>query len=52
VTTPEPVTAVAQNLHIRILNAVTGELIRELHLDTTKRYQGTRRPPGPTPKSN
>jgi len=47
-----PVTVLIQDLHIRILNAVTGELIRELHLDTTKRYQGTRQPPGPTPKSN
>jgi len=26
----------------------TGELIRELTLDTTKRYEGTGRPPGPT----
>jgi transposase InsO family protein len=37
-----------QDLHIRIVNAVTGELLRELTLDTSKRYQGTGRPPGPT----
>src|SRR5699024_1971441 len=37
-----------QDLDIRIINATTGELLRELTLDTTKRYQGTGRPPGPT----
>ena len=37
-----------QDLHIRIIDATTGELLRELTLDTSKRYQGTRRPPGPT----
>jgi hypothetical protein len=47
-----PVTVLVQDLHIRILDAATGELLRELHLDTTKRYQGTGQPPGPTPKSN
>lgn len=34
--------------HIRIIDAATGELLRELTLDPTKRYQGTGRPPGPT----
>jgi transposase InsO family protein len=33
---------------IRIVHAATGELLRELVLDTTKSYQGTGRPPGPT----
>jgi hypothetical protein len=33
---------------IRIIDAATGELLRELTLNTTKRYQGTGRPPGPT----
>lgn len=47
-----PVTVLIQDLHIRIVNTTTGELLRELHLDTTKRYQGTGRPPGPTPKNN
>jgi hypothetical protein len=33
---------------IRIIDAATGELLRELTLDPTKRYQGTGRPAGPT----
>jgi hypothetical protein len=37
-----------QDLDIRIIDAATGELIRELVLDPTKRYQPTGRPPGPT----
>ena len=40
-----------QDLHIRILNAATGELLRELILDPRRDYQGTGRPPGPTPKA-
>lgn len=39
-----------QDLDIRIIDAATGELLRELVLDPTKRYQGTGRPPGPPPK--
>ena len=42
------VIVLAQDLELRIIDAVTGELLRELVLDTTKRYQGTGRPPGPT----
>jgi transposase InsO family protein len=42
------VIVLVQDLHIRIVHAATGELLRELVLDTTKRYQGTGRPPGPT----
>jgi transposase InsO family protein len=42
------VIVLAQDLNIRIIDAATGELIRELVLDTSKRYQGTGRPPGPT----
>ncbi len=38
----------AVHLAIRIIDAATGELLRELVLDTSKRYQGTGRPPGPT----
>jgi len=37
----------AQDLDIRIIDATTGELLRELILDTSKRYQPTGRPPGP-----
>ncbi len=39
-----------QDLNIRIIDAATGELLRELVLDPAKRYQPTSRPPGPTPK--
>ncbi len=42
------VTVLVQDRDIRIVNAATGELLRELVLDPTKRYQGTGRPPGPT----
>jgi transposase InsO family protein len=37
-----------QDLHIRVINATTGELLRELVLDPTRDYQPTGRPPGPT----
>jgi hypothetical protein len=40
-----------QDLHIRVVNAATGELLRELVLDPTKDYQPTGRPPGPSPKT-
>lgn len=39
-----------QDLHIHVVNAATGELLRELTLDTSKRYQGTGQPPGPQPR--
>ncbi len=42
------VIVLSQDLDIRVIDAATGELLRELVLDTTKRYQGTGRPPGPT----
>jgi hypothetical protein len=42
------VIVLVQDLDIRIIDAATGELLRELVLDTTQRYQGTARPPGPT----
>jgi len=42
------VTVLTQDRDIRIIDAATGELLRELVLDPTKRYQGTGRPPGPT----
>ena len=37
----------AADRHIRIINAATGELLRDLELDPTRDYQPTRRPPGP-----
>jgi transposase InsO family protein len=40
-----------QNLDIRILNAATGELLRELTLDPTRDYQPTGQPPGPKKKT-
>ena len=33
-----------QDLHIRVINAATGELLRELTLDPTRNYQPTGRP--------
>jgi hypothetical protein len=41
-----------EDLDIRIIDAATGELLRDLVLDTTKRYQGTGRPPGSPPKTS
>ena len=38
-------------LHIRIINAATGELLRELTLNPTRDYQPLGRPPGPKPKT-
>jgi transposase InsO family protein len=40
-----------QDLHIRIINAGTGELLRDLTLDPARNYQPTSRPPGPTPST-
>jgi transposase InsO family protein len=40
----------AQDLHIRIINAATGELLRDLTLDPARNYQPTGRPPGPPPR--
>lgn len=39
-----------EDLNIRIIDAATAELLRELTLDPTKDYQGTGRPPGPPPR--
>jgi hypothetical protein len=40
-----------QDLHIRVINAATGELLRELTLDPTRDYQPTGQPPGPKKKT-
>jgi len=37
------------DLHIRVIDAETGELIRQLTLDPSKDYQPLGRPPGPPP---
>ena len=39
-----------QDLHISVVNAVTGELLRELTLDPNRDYQPTGAPKGPTRK--
>jgi len=36
-----------QDLHIRIINAATGELLRDLTLNPARTYQPTGKPPGP-----
>jgi transposase InsO family protein len=36
------------DLHVRIVDAATGELLRDLTIDPRKDYQPTGRPPGPT----
>jgi Integrase core domain len=38
-----------RDLNVRIINAATGELLRQLTLDPARNYQPTQRPPGPTP---
>jgi transposase InsO family protein len=42
------VIVLVQDRDIRVIDAATGELLRELVLDPSKRYHGTGRPPGPT----
>ena len=44
------VVLLVQDLHVRVVNAATGELLRELVLDPTKDYQPTGVPKGPTRK--
>ena len=39
-----------QDLDVRVIDAATGELLRELTIDPRRDYQPTGRPPGPTPK--
>jgi hypothetical protein len=46
------VTLLVQDLNIRVLNAATGELLRELTLDPTRDYQPTGAPKGPTRNDN
>jgi len=41
-----------QDLSVRIINAATGELLRDLILDPSRAYQPTGRPPGPTPRTH
>ena len=39
-----------QDLHVTIVNAATGEILRDLNIDPRKDYQPTGKPPGPTKK--
>ena len=39
-----------QDLHIRVVNAITGELLRDLILNPNINYQPTGAPKGPTQK--
>jgi hypothetical protein len=39
-----------QDLHVRIITAATGELLRQLTIDPTKDYQPTGAPKGPKRK--
>ncbi|HVC68537.1 MAG TPA: hypothetical protein VND44_13150, partial [Acidimicrobiales bacterium] len=41
-----PVMLLVQDLHIRVVDAATGELLRELVLDPTRDYQPTGKPNG------
>jgi transposase InsO family protein len=40
-----------QDLHVRVIHAATGELLRELTIDPARDYQPTGRPPGPAPRT-
>ena len=46
-----PVLLLVQDLHVRVINAATGELLRELTLDPTRDYQPTGKPRGPKRRS-
>jgi transposase InsO family protein len=39
-----------QDLHVTVVNAATGEILRDLIIDPRKDYQPTGRPPGPAKK--
>jgi hypothetical protein len=41
----------SRDRHIRIINAATGELLRDLDLDPTRDYQPPSQPPGPKPRT-
>ena len=45
-----PALMLIHDLHIRVINAATGELLRELTLDPTRDYQPTGAPKGPKTK--
>lgn len=45
------VLVLTQDLHVRVVNATTGELLRELTIDADRDYQPTGRPRGPARKT-
>lgn len=45
------VLVLTQDLHVRVVNATTGELLRELTIDPNRDYQPTGRPRGPARKT-
>jgi hypothetical protein len=48
-----PVILLVHDLHVRVVDAATGELYRDFVLDTTRDYQPTGGPKGPTqPKTS
>lgn len=46
-----PIIMLVQDLNVRIANAATGELLRDLTIDPHRDYPPLGRPPGPTPKT-
>jgi Integrase core domain len=46
-----PVLMLVHDLHVRVINAATGELLRELTINPARDYQPTGRPPGPPKKT-
>jgi transposase InsO family protein len=46
-----PVLMLIQDLHVRIISAATGELLRELTINPDRDYQPTGKPPGPQKKT-
>jgi hypothetical protein len=40
-----------QDLHVTVINATTGEILRDLIIDPRRDYQPTGRPPGPATKN-
>ena len=45
------VTLLVQDLHVTVIHAATGEILRELTINPTRDYQPTGRPPRPTTKN-
>ena len=44
-----PFLKLVQDLHVRVIKAATGELLRELTIHPDRGYQSTGAPPGPKP---